>query len=55
LITALRQSIEVGKDASMAELQIEPAQALANLKRLGELIQSHQPNQHAELQALYQR
>jgi transposase-like protein len=55
LITSICQSIETGKDSSLAELQIEPTQALADLKRLGELIHSRQPREQAELQAFYER
>jgi transposase-like protein len=55
LITALSQSIETGKDSSLAELQIEPSEALADLQRLGELIHSRQPAEQVELQALYER
>jgi hypothetical protein len=55
LITSLSQSIETGKDTSLVQLPIDHAQALADLKRLGELIHSRQPNQQAEVQALYER
>jgi transposase-like protein len=55
LITSLSQSLETGKDTSLANMQIEPDQALADLKRLGELIHSRQPNQQAEIQSLYER
>jgi transposase-like protein len=54
LITSLIQSIETGKDTSLTQLQIEPTQALADLQRLGELIHSRQPNEQAEVQALYE-
>ena len=55
LIGSLSLAIEAGQDSSLAELQIEPAQALTDLRRLGELIHSRQPEQQAELQALYER
>jgi len=55
LITSLSLAIEAGQDSSLAELQIEPTQALADLHRLGELIHSRQPEQQAEVQALYER
>jgi len=55
LIESLSLAIEAGQDSSLAELQIEPAQALADLRRLGELIHSRQPDQQAEVQALYER
>ena len=43
------------QDRSLEELQIEPAQALLDLRRLGELIHSRQPKQQTEVQALYER
>jgi transposase-like protein len=55
LITSLSQSIERGKDTSLSQLQIDPTQALADLRRLGELIHSRQPDEQAEVQALYER
>jgi len=55
LITSLSLAIETTQDASLAELQIEPAQALADLRLLGELIHSRQPEQQTEVQALYER
>jgi transposase-like protein len=55
LITSLSQAIETNRDTSLIEIQIEPAQALADLKRLGELIHSRQPEQRAEVQSLYER
>jgi len=55
LISSLSQSIEAGKDTSLAQLQIEASQALADLRRLGELIHSRQPNEQTEVQALHER
>jgi transposase-like protein len=55
LILSLSQAVERGGDASLAELRIEPAQAAADLRRLGELIHSRQPADQTELQGLYQR
>ncbi len=55
LIAVLGDLIERHADSSLADLQIEPAQALADLRRLGELIHSRQPEQQAEVQALYER
>jgi len=55
LILSLSQALETQQDASLAELQIEPAQALADLRRLGELIHSRQPAEQTEVQALYER
>jgi transposase-like protein len=54
LITNLSQAIETTRDKSLSAIQIEPAQALADLKRLGELIHSRQPEQRAEVQTLYE-
>lgn len=55
LIASISQSIETDEDTSLAQIQIEPTQALADLRRLRELIHSRQPNQQAEVQALYER
>lgn len=55
LITTLTQAIQSGTDASLAALQIEPAQAVADLQRLQALIHSRQPGEQADLQALYER
>ena len=55
LIESLSLAIEAGQDSSLTELQIEPAQALTDLRRLGELIHSRQPEQQAEVQTLYER
>lgn len=55
LIASISQTIETGKDTSLAQLHIEPAQALADLQRLSEFIHSRQPHEQAEIQALYER
>lgn len=55
LINSLSGAIAAGQDASLAELQIEPTQALADLRRLGELIHERHPAQQTEVQALYER
>lgn len=55
LITSLSLGIVSQQDHSLAQLQIEPAQALLDLRRLGELIHSRQPQQQAEVQDLYER
>ena len=55
LILALTQAMETHRDTSLAELHIEPVQALADLRRLGELIHSRQPAEQSEVQALYER
>ncbi len=55
LIAILSALIESGNDASLANLQIDSSQALADLRRLGELIHERRPEQQAEVQALYER
>jgi len=55
LIASLSQAIQAGRDTSLADLHIEASQALADLRRLGELIHSRQPEQVTEVQALYER
>jgi transposase-like protein len=55
LIANLSQTIQLGRDSSLADLHIEASQALVDLHRLGELIHSRQPEQQAEIQTLYER
>ncbi len=55
LIASLSQAIQLGRDPSLAELHIQASQALEDLRRLGELIHSRQPDQQAEVQAMYER
>jgi transposase-like protein len=55
LIASLSQAIQAGRDTSLADVHIEAAQALADLRRLGELVHSRQPDQQAELHTLYER
>ena len=55
LIMSLSQAVERGADTSLAALQIEATQAMADLRRLGELIHSRQPAEQTEVQTLYQR
>lgn len=55
LIANLSALIESGNDSSLAELQIQAAQALGDLHRLGELIHARLPEQQTEIQALYER
>jgi len=55
LIATLSQAIQAKEDPSLYKLSIEPEQALADLRRLGELIQTRQPDQQAEVQAFYER
>jgi transposase-like protein len=55
LIASLSQSLQTGSEPSLAELHLQPSQALEDLRRLGELIHSRQVDQQAEIQALYER
>jgi len=55
LIASLRAAIESRQDNSLAELQIEATQALADLHHLGALIHARLPAQQADVQDLYER
>ena len=55
LIENLSQQIQAGADRSLAELEIEPQQALADLRQLGELMRSRLPEQQPQLEALFLR
>ncbi len=55
LIGMLRSSIEQKWDGSLAELDLSPGQALADLKHLEDLIHSRHPQEQADLQALFER
>jgi transposase-like protein len=55
LIENLSQQIQAGADRSLAELGIEPQQALADLHQLGELMRSRLPEQQPQLEALFLR
>jgi transposase-like protein len=55
LIATLSQQLQLGTDPSLGALGIDPQQALADLQRLAELIHSRQPEQQAELEALFLR
>jgi transposase-like protein len=55
LIENLSQQIQAGADRSLAELAIEPQQALADLRQLGELMRSRLPEQQPQLEALFLR
>lgn len=55
LIASLHFAIETKQDSSLADLQIDPTQARTDLRRLGELIHSRQPEQQVDVQALYER
>jgi transposase-like protein len=55
LIENLTQAIQAGQDHSLAALGIDPHQALADLRLLGELIQARLPEQQPVIEALYLR
>jgi len=55
LIETLTQALQAGQDRSLTALGIDPHQALADLRRLGELIHSRRPEQQPLLEALYLR
>lgn len=52
---SLTAAVGTSGDGSLAALGVTPAQALADLQRLGELVHSRQPDQAAELKALAAR
>jgi hypothetical protein len=55
LIKDLRSLIAKDSDSSQAAIGVEPAQALDDLTRLGELISSRQPEQGPELEGMHRR
>jgi transposase-like protein len=56
LITSWSQTIEAAQeDPFLAELHIQPVETLADLRQLGELIHSRQPQEQTQVQALYER
>jgi hypothetical protein len=55
LIEDLRPLIAKDSDSSLAAIGVEPAQALDDLTRLGELISSRQPEQGPELEGMHRR
>jgi len=55
LIDDLKSLAESDKDSSLAFIGITPEQALEDLKRLGELILSRQPQEEDELAEIHQR
>jgi hypothetical protein len=48
-------AIQTQADGSLAAVGIQPEQAQADLKRLGELIHSRKPDEQADVRALYER
>jgi hypothetical protein len=55
LIASLYPAAEADADGSLAAIGVTPAQATADLKRLGELIISRKPEEVAELETLHRR
>jgi hypothetical protein len=55
LITSLYPAAEADADGSLAAIGVTPAQATADLKRLGELIISRKPEEVTELETLHRR
>ena len=54
-IDNLEPKVESDEDGSLAAIGITPEQALEDLKRLGELILSRQPEEEDELEEMHQR
>jgi transposase-like protein len=55
LIESLQAAVTEDVDGSLAAIAVPPQQALADLARLAELIQSRQPEEAAELEAMHLR
>jgi hypothetical protein len=55
LLEELRPLVAKASDGSLQAMGVEPAQAVADLGRLGELIKSRQPEQGRELEARHRR
>jgi transposase-like protein len=55
LIEDLRPLVAKDSDGSLQALGVEPAQAVADVERLGELIKSRQPGQGQELEQMHRR
>jgi transposase-like protein len=55
LIEGLGRQVASDADGSLAAIDVTPQQALADLKRLGELILSRQPEEEEELEAMHHR
>jgi transposase-like protein len=54
-IENLESKVELDEDGSLAAIGVTPEQALAHLRRLGELILSRQPEQENELEEMHHR
>jgi len=55
LIDELRPLVATDSDGSLKAIGVEPAQAVADIVRLGELISSRQPEQGKELEQMHRR
>lgn len=55
LIDELRPLVAKDGDGSLQAIGVEPAQAVADLARLGELISSRQPEQAVEVEQMHRR
>ncbi len=55
LLDEMRPLVATDQGGSLAASGVEPAQALADLDRLGELIKSRQPEQATELEQIHRR
>ena len=55
LVESLNPAVGADADGSLAALGVSPAQAVADVKRLGDLVHSRQPQQAAELAELAAR
>lgn len=54
-IDSLGPKVETDEDGSLADIGVTPEQATDDLKRLGELILSRQPEEEKELEAMHRR
>ena len=54
-IDGLIPKVETDEDSSLADIGVTPEQAVDDLKRLGELILSRQPEEEKELEAMHRR
>jgi transposase-like protein len=55
LIDNMEPKVAADEDSSLAEIDVTPEQASKDLKRLGELILSRQPDEEKELEEMHQR
>lgn len=55
MVDDLEPKVAADEDGSLAEIDVTPEQASRDLKRLGELIPSRQPEEEKELEEIHQR